>query len=161
MTALEARGLGAALGQGAQRREVLRAIDLRLPAGRWTSFVGPNGAGKSTLLRALAGLLPHAGEVLLHGRALASVSLRERARQLCWLGQNEGGADDLTVYDVAMLGRLPHRGWLAPPAPADHAVVERALRATQAWDWRERLLGRLSGGERQQHARWRWKPACC
>jgi len=150
VAALEARGLGAALGQGAQRRQVLRAIDLRLPAGRWTSIVGPNGAGKSTLLRALAGLLPFTGEVLLHGRALASVGLRERARQLCWLGQNEGGADDLTVYDVAMLGRLPHRGWLAAPAPDDHAVVERALRATQAWDWRERLLGRLSGGERQR-----------
>jgi iron complex transport system ATP-binding protein len=150
MTALEARGLAASLGQGAQRREVLSAIDLRLPAGRWTSIVGPNGAGKSTLLRALAGLLPHAGEVLLHGRALASVGVRERARQLCWLGQNEGGADDLTVYDVAMLGRLPHRGWLAPPSALDHAAVERALRATQAWDWRERLLGRLSGGERQR-----------
>lgn len=150
MIALEARKLHTTLGQGVQKRTVLHGIDLTLPAGRWTSIVGPNGAGKSTLLRSLAGLLPHEGEVLLHERPLASLAPRERARQLCWLGQNEGGADDLTVYDVAMLGRLPHRGWLAPPAPADHAAVERALRATQAWDWRERLLGRLSGGERQR-----------
>jgi iron complex transport system ATP-binding protein len=28
--------------------------------------------------------------------------------------------------------------------------VEQALRATQAWDWRERALGHLSGGERQR-----------
>jgi len=150
MMALEARRISAALGQGDQRREVLHAIDLRLPSGRWTSIVGPNGAGKSSLVRSLAGLLPHAGEVLLHGRALGSFGLRERARRLSWLGQNEGGADDLTVHDVAMLGRLPHRGWLAPPTEADAAAVERALRATQAWDWRERLLGRLSGGERQR-----------
>lgn len=150
MNALEARGVGAALGHGPQRREVLHGLDLRLPAGRWTSIVGPNGAGKSTLLRALAGLLPHAGEVLLLGRPLAAMKSRERAVQLSWLGQNEGGADDLTVYDVAMLGRLPHRGWLAPPTARDHAAVERALRATQAWEWRERLLGRLSGGERQR-----------
>ena len=148
--ALEARGLRAALGAGRQRREVLRGLDLRLAAGRWTSIVGPNGAGKSTLLRALGGLLPYAGEVLLHGRALQAVERRERARQLAWLGQNEGAADDLTVYDVAMLGRLPHRGWLAPPGPEDRVAVEQALRATQAWDWRERLLGRLSGGERQR-----------
>ena len=66
MTALEARGLGAALGQGAQRREVLRTIDLRLPAGRWTSIVGPNGAGKSTLLRALAGRQPQVDRCLLY-----------------------------------------------------------------------------------------------
>jgi iron complex transport system ATP-binding protein len=149
-TALEARDLRASLGSGRQQREVLKSLGVRLPVGRWTSIVGPNGAGKSTLLRVLAGLLPHTGEVLLHGRALASFDRRERARQLAWLGQNEGAADDLTVYDVAMLGRLPHRGWLAPPGPEDRVAVEQALRATQAWDWRERLLGRLSGGERQR-----------
>ena len=30
------------------------------------------------------------------------------------------------------------------------AACERALRQTQAWDWRERPLGALSGGERQR-----------
>jgi len=49
-----------------------------------------------------------------------------------------------------MLGRLPHQPWLSPPSAADHAAVERALRTTQAWDWRERSLGQLSGGERQR-----------
>jgi iron complex transport system ATP-binding protein len=144
--ALETRGLRADLG----RTEVLHGIDLRLPQGRWTSIVGPNGAGKSTLLRVLAGLLPHSGEVLLHGRNLGELAGRERALQLSWLGQGEGAADDLTVYDVAMLGRVPHQAWLAPPSAADRAATEQALRATQAWEWRERPLGQLSGGERQR-----------
>jgi iron complex transport system ATP-binding protein len=69
---------------------------------------------------------------------------------MAWLGQNESAADDLTVYDVAMLGRLPHQPWLAAPGDTDRAAVERALRSTQAWDWRDRLLGQLSGGERQR-----------
>ncbi len=130
--------------------EVLHGIDLALPAGRWTSVVGPNGAGKSTLLKALAGLLPHAGDVVLLGQPLARLSGRRRAQQLSWLGQNESGTDDLTAYDVAMLGRLPHQPWLAAPSAADRAAVEQALRACQAWDWRERPLGQLSGGERQR-----------
>jgi iron complex transport system ATP-binding protein len=29
-------------------------------------------------------------------------------------------------------------------------MVEAALKATQAWEWRERTLGELSGGERQR-----------
>lgn len=148
--AIEARGLSAALGTGAHKARILHGIDLRLPTGRWTAIVGPNGAGKSTLLRALAGLLPCEGEVFLQGRSLGTLAARARARQLSWLGQNESAADDLTVYDVAMLGRLPHQAWLAPPSQADRAAVEQALRATHAWDWRERLLGRLSGGERQR-----------
>ncbi len=129
-------------------------MSLALPRARWAGIVGPNGAGKSTLLKVLAGLLPCTGEVALLGQPLAALRGRARARQLAWLGQSghggESSADDLTVYDVAMLGRLPHQAWLAPPSAADHAAVERALRAMQAWDWRARPLGQLSGGERQR-----------
>jgi iron complex transport system ATP-binding protein len=128
----------------------LHGIDVSFAAGCWTSIVGPNGAGKSTLLKVLAGLLPHTGSVKLLGQALAAIPSRKRAQQLAWLGQNESSADDLTVFDVAMLGRLPHQPWLSSPSAADHAAVERALRATQAWDWRARALGQLSGGERQR-----------
>ncbi len=144
--ALQAQGIGVALGG----TPVLHGIEVSLPAARWTSVVGPNGAGKSTLLKTLAGLLPHSGEVQLLDRPLAQWRGRERARRLAWLGQGEQGADDLSVWDVAMLGRLPHQPWLAPPSEADRAAVEQALRATQAWDWRERPLGALSGGERQR-----------
>ncbi len=130
--------------------EVLHGISLSLPAGRWTSIVGPNGAGKSTLLKVLAGLLPHTGSVALLGQPMQALPAKRRAQQLSWLGQNEASADDLTAYDVAMLGRLPHQAWLAPPSAADHAAVELALRTTHAWDWRDRSLGELSGGERQR-----------
>ena len=141
-----ADGISASIGKAC----ILQQLSLSLAAGRWTSIVGPNGAGKSTLLRALAGLMPCTGTVQLLGRPLAQWPRRDRARALSWLGQNESAADDLTVYDVAMLGRLPHLGWMAPPSAADHAAVEQALRSTQAWDWRGRALGQLSGGERQR-----------
>ena len=144
--ALAASGVNASLGQ----TQVLHDISLQLTRGRWTSIVGPNGAGKSTLVKVLAGLLRHTGDVNLLGQPLAALRAKDRARQLSWLGQNEASADDLTAYDVAMLGRLPHQPWLAAPSGHDHAVVERALRATHAWDWHDRALGQLSGGERQR-----------
>jgi iron complex transport system ATP-binding protein len=144
--ALEASQLSACLGQ----EKILHALDLCLPSARWTSVVGPNGAGKSTLLKVLAGLLPHTGRVQWMGRPLAQWPSRARAQQLAWLGQNESSADDLTVWDVAMLGRLPHQAWLSAPSRADEAAVEHALRSTHVWDWRGRTLGQLSGGERQR-----------
>jgi len=148
--ALQADAVRASLGSGAGKTAVLHGVSLGLVAGQWTSIVGPNGAGKSTLLKVLAGVLPHTGTVSLLGHPIHDLPHRVRARQLAWLGQNETSADDLTVWDVAMLGRLPHQAWLAPPSAADHAAVESALRATQAWDWRCRSLGQLSGGERQR-----------
>ena len=133
--------------------EILHGIDLKIPAGRWTSIVGPNGAGKSTLLKAVSGLLLHAkvqAHVELLGQPFHSIPARERARRMAWLGQNEVATEELLVHDVVMLGRLPHRAWLAPPGPTDFSVVEQALRATQAWQWRTRALSHLSGGERQR-----------
>jgi len=95
-------------------------------------------------------LSPATGEVSLQGKPWAEWPRRERAQTLAWLGQAESGQDDLTVYDVAMLGRLPHQSWLASPSAQDNAVVEVALKTVQAWDWRMRSLGQLSGGERQR-----------
>src|SRR4051812_30902785 len=52
-----------------RRHEVLRGVDLEVPAGALVGVVGENGAGKSTLLRVLAGTLaPDAGEVQVRGR---------------------------------------------------------------------------------------------
>ena len=125
-------------------------VSITLHAGEWVSLVGPNGAGKSSLLKALAGLATAEGQVSLLGKPWAEWNRRERAQTLAWLGQAEAGQDDLTVYDVAMLGRLPHQSWLSTPTAKDHAVVEVALKTVQAWDWRTRSLGQLSGGERQR-----------
>lgn len=144
--AISVRNLQVQLG-GVQ---VLKGLGLDLHGGRWTSLVGPNGAGKSTLLKAMAQLLPYTGGINLLGQPAQSIYRRSRAQQLAWLGQGESGSDDLRVYDVALLGRLPHRSWLAPASVADQAAVEQALRATQAWAWRDRPLGQLSAGERQR-----------
>ncbi|MDO5654230.1 MAG: ABC transporter ATP-binding protein [Brachymonas sp.] len=151
--AVQVHGLHVRLGA----TPVLRGVDVNIPAAQWTAIVGPNGAGKSTLLRALAGLLPHdtaaqpqAGEVHWRGQPLHVLSTRQRARQMAWLGQSEEAAPDLRVWDVVMLGRLPHQGWLAMPSAADVRAVEQALHTMRAWPWRDRPLGELSGGERQR-----------
>ena len=110
---------------GIGKCSILHRITLPLAAGRWTSIVGPNGAGKSTLLKVLAGLLPHTGQVSLQGQPLARLPGRLRAQRLAWLGQNEAGTDDLTAWDVVMLGRLPHQPWLA--AQRDLFVDDRSI----------------------------------
>lgn len=131
-------------------RSILQDLSLTIPRAAWTSIVGPNGAGKSSLLKALAGLMPYQGRVHILHTWVDRMSRRQRARCLSWLGQSQVVPEDLSVADVVMLGRLPHQAWLAAPDASDHAAVERALRATQAWAWRDRRLGQLSGGERQR-----------
>ncbi len=129
---------------------VLHNVSCAFAAGRWTSVIGPNGAGKSTLLKAVAGLLPYTGSIDLQGQSLTSIGARQRATQVAWLGQNEVAGEDLLVYDLVMLGRLPHQPWLGGPSDADRAAVKDAMQVTQTWALRARSLHGLSGGERQR-----------
>src|SRR5258706_14172957 len=70
---LELRGVVAGYGQG----DILRGVDLDVPAGQITCLIGPNGAGKSTVLRVISGLLrPRAGQVCLGGHDVTGWSPR-------------------------------------------------------------------------------------
>lgn len=72
------------------KREVLKGIDLHIPAGQFVAIVGRSGCGKSTLLRLLAGLdQPTHGELLAGAAPLAQAREETRlmfqdARLLPW-----------------------------------------------------------------------------
>jgi len=55
-TVIEARGVSRGFRQGPKRVEVLKDINLQVPAGTSMAIVGASGAGKSTLLHILGGL---------------------------------------------------------------------------------------------------------
>lgn len=128
----------------------LNNVSLKVPQGKWTAVIGPNGAGKSTLLRAFAGLLDAHANIQVFGESLNNLPARDRAKRVSWLGQNERLSGDMSVYDLVMLGRLPHQSWLASPTATDHLLVQQALEAVHALNWKNRSIGELSGGEQQR-----------
>ncbi|HEX7023027.1 MAG TPA: ABC transporter ATP-binding protein [Trueperaceae bacterium] len=144
---LRAEGVSFAYG----RTPVVRALDFELAPGEVLGLVGPNGAGKSTVLRLLTRVLrPSSGRVVLNGRDAARLSRRELARALAVVPQGGALPEDYGVWDLVMMGRAPHMGLLASERAVDVAVVERVMRRTDTWRFRERTAAMLSGGERQR-----------
>jgi ABC-type Mn2+/Zn2+ transport system ATPase subunit len=56
----------------------------------------------------------------------------------------------VTVWDVVMMGRYPHVGWLRRPGAADALVVAQVLRQVGMWELRRTQIGQLSGGQQQR-----------
>jgi len=132
-------------------RRILDGVDLAVTAGEFIGVVGPNGAGKTTLLRAIAGLVPAAGKIVLGEGPLAGLPLAERAKRLSYLPQGHLFHWPLPVADIVALGRLP-RGAGADLSVADRAAVERAMQATGVTEFAHRAVTTLSGGERARVA---------
>jgi len=144
--ALSCRDLSVSLGQ----TSVLKNIQLTLPSAQWLSVVGPNGAGKSTLLRALAGLIPYTGEVLLRGKALQAWLPKQKAQALTWMGQEGTFVDDLSVRDVVCLGRLPYQKTWSTWGLQDEESVQAAMDLTRVGGLQDRSMSTLSSGQVQR-----------
>ncbi len=146
MTGLVLRGVGA----GYAGAFAVRGVDGDVPAGGWLIVIGPNGAGKSTLLKAVAGLLPHDGEIRVGGGPLRDLSTRERARLIGYAPQVPQLPEGLSVTDYVLLGRTPHLGFLARESHRDLRLVTEALDRLDLGALAGRALHTLSGGERQR-----------
>ncbi|MBC7442455.1 MAG: ATP-binding cassette domain-containing protein [Ramlibacter sp.] len=137
-------------------REILTDVSAAVPTGTVTGLLGPNGGGKSTLLRLIAGLeTPDAGGVELGGERVggrAGLSRRETARRVALLEQSATPSVDLTVREVVLLGRIPHRSRVLGSFGGDdhHRVAEESLAMVGGSDLAERSWHTLSGGEQQR-----------
>jgi len=129
---------------------IVDGVDLEVADGEWVTVIGPNGAGKSTLLRAVGGLVPYAGEVLLGADQLAALKRRERARRIATVAQNPVIPPGMRVVDYVLLGRTPYIAPLGRESESDLSAVDDVLDLLDLTRFAGRKLDTLSGGERQR-----------
>lgn len=121
-----------------QERPAVEDVSFDLEEGQLAMLIGPNGSGKSTLLRAILGLVPFRGKILVFGRPLA-----QAYREIGYVPQRL--TFDLTLpLTTREAIRMPLRGARGAEAekPFRHFVEVLALDAVL-----DKPLGTLSGGQ--------------
>ena len=139
---LKVRGLAAGYGPFL----VLRNLSIDVRPGL-TVVLGPNGAGKTTLLRALTGLIPRRGEVLLDGEELAEKPHEIVREGIAMVAEGRQLFAQMTVRENLELG-----GWLVTRAERERRIEQVMADFPKLRERQRQLAGTMSGGEQQMVA---------
>ncbi|WP_109561444.1 amino acid ABC transporter ATP-binding protein [Mycolicibacter longobardus] len=143
---LAAKGIQLSFG----RHQVLRGVDLDVPAGSTAAVIGPSGSGKSTMLRTLNRLHePDGGDVLLGGRSVLADDPDLLRQRIGMVFQHFNLFPHRSVLDNITLAPRKLRGM------SDDAARELALGLLERVGLKNKAAARpaaLSGGQQQRVA---------
>ncbi len=139
--------------------EVLNNISLQVKAGEVLCLLGDNGAGKSTLIKIMSGVYtPSSGTVLMDDQPIAFKTPRDASdRGIATVHQFGGTFPLMSIGRSFFVGVEPTKGW-GPFKIFDRKKANAiAVKSVQDFgitriDDGDRLVGGLSGGERQSLA---------
>jgi len=127
---------------------VLEGINLSVQNLDFLGIIGPNGGGKTTLLKVILGLIkPTRGEVTVLG------STPERRRRFIGYVPQITQFDrefPVTVLDVVLMGRLGKKGFLGKYSEEDVKIACESLESVEMLEFKNRQVGKLSGGQLQR-----------
>ncbi|HMD61591.1 MAG TPA: ABC transporter ATP-binding protein [Opitutaceae bacterium] len=148
---VDVSGVEKVFRRGSEDIQVLRDLNLRVPAGEFLALMGPSGSGKSTLLNLIGGLdHPTRGSVTIAGERIDQLSDHRlaawRARHVGFVFQLYNLMPVLTAERNVELPLLLTR--LSKAERRKH--VETALEAVGLRDRAQHYPRQLSGGEQQR-----------
>ena len=143
---LEINGLSA----GYRGKEVLKNVSFSVQPHKMTVVLGRNGCGKSTLISCInQQIADYTGEIRFQDRDLKAMAPAERARAVTILPQALP-APPITVEELVRFGRNPYLSWGRRLSRLDEELISLAMEQAEVTTFRQSLVSRLSGGERQK-----------
>ncbi len=136
---------------GYTKEPVIKGVSLKIAEGDFLGILGPNGGGKSTLLRLMSrALMPSKGNTELLGKDIFKMNAKAVAKKIAFIPQITLINFSFTVYEIVLMGRIPHLSRTAPETKKDFSIVEEALRLTDTLHLKNRKIDTLSAGECQR-----------
>ncbi len=132
-------------------KKILQKVSIDIGKGEFVGIIGPNGSGKSTLLKCIYRVLkPTAGAVYLDKILLSRLKLKESAKRLAVVAQQNYLNFDFSVKEFVMMGRAPHKKQMERDNTEDFRIMREALERVDMLPFESRSFSSLSGGEQQR-----------
>jgi len=133
-----------------QDEHIFTKVSVAVRQGEVLAILGPNGVGKSTFLRCLIGMeKPRAGQIFLNGQSLNTLTIKEIAKAVAFIAQQQHLVFSFLVRTVIELGCSPHLSAFEMPGKTVNATVEAAAERLGILHLLEKPFDALSGGEQQ------------
>jgi iron complex transport system ATP-binding protein len=130
---------------------IQRNLNLNVDAGKLICLVGINGCGKSTLLRTLAGLQPSlSGRIFINSKNISKLTDYQRSMLFSLVLTDKIDVENLTVFELVVLGRYPYTSWSGAFSENDKKIAENALYQVNLLHKKNALLNAVSDGEKQR-----------
>jgi iron complex transport system ATP-binding protein len=132
-------------------KQVLKNVNIEIKKGEFVGIVGPNGCGKTTLVNILSHVLDlQKGKIKLDGEDLRKIPQNELAKLIAVVPQESMFEFEFTGLEIVLMGRLPYLARFQLEGEKDRKIAERAMKKTQCWQFRDKYIRNLSGGEKQR-----------
>ncbi len=131
------------------KKNIIENITFNVKKGEILSILGANGSGKSTLLKAIVGLLPYAGTLLLDGVESKKLTTKKRASLISYVPQSTVIPFEFNVLEVVLMGRFHASSFGLSYSANDRNIAFKALSQVGIESFSEKIYRYLSGGQRQ------------
>ncbi len=143
---LEIKNVSITYKSGRTLYPVIKNMTAECPEG-FTVILGPNGAGKSTLMKAVFGIIPYTGQIMLNKEDLKPLPVEDKTKLISYLPQMDISSSNLTVLEMVLLGRIPDLGHRVKDE--DLQTVVAVLRRLGIEKLSKRPFTQLSGGQQK------------
>lgn len=136
---------------GYEHNTVFENINLDIEKGDYIGIIGPNGAGKSTLLKLMINQMnPIHGSIYIEGQNIKDFNEWQHIGYVNQKSNSFSSSFPATVKEVVSMNLCSRVGLFKRIKKKDLEEVDEVLKLVGIYEYKDKLIGSLSGGQQQK-----------